>query len=170
MQAVEAEPRLRDLGLRGDIIKTMHRALTERGLDRAFDDFVINAPDKSPPIVGRLVEPGLHDEFSGEAYAVIDGVDGRAYNICFKDVDAFDHAPPYGGIVELRRFGEGANKQAAIPANKYVSFRSISAEIIHRTSYGKLFRYGVTVYAGQPTWTPYGHQDILFPPSDLLTI
>ena len=170
VQAVEAEPRLRDLGLRGDIIKTMHRALTERGLDRAFDDFVINAPDKSPPIVGRLVEPGLHDEFSGEAYAVIDGVDGRAYNICFKDVDAFDHAPPYGGIVELRRFGEGANKQAAIPANKYVSFRSISAEIIHRTSYGKLFRYGVTVYAGQPTWTPYGHQDILFPPSDFLNI
>jgi type IV secretory pathway VirD2 relaxase len=109
VQAIEAEPRLRDLGLRGDIIKTMHRALTERGLDRAFDDFVINAPDKSPSIVGRLVETGLHDVLSGEAYAVIDGVDGRAHHIRFKDVDAFDHAPPYGGIVELRRFGEGGD-------------------------------------------------------------
>ena len=148
VQAIEAESRLRDLGLRGDIIKTMHRALTERGLDRAFDDFVINAPDKSPPIVGRLVETGLHDELSGEAYAVIDGVDGRAHHIRFKDLDAFAHAPPYGGIVEHSRFGEGENKQAAIPANKYGSFRSIRAEIIHRTSYGKLFRWGVTMSAG----------------------
>ena len=84
VQAIEAEARLRDLGLRGDIMKTMHRALTEKGLDRAFDDFVINAPDKSPPIVGRLVETGLHDELSGEAYAVIDGVDGRAHHILFR--------------------------------------------------------------------------------------
>ncbi len=89
MQAIAAEPRLRYLGLRGDIIKTMHRALTERGLDRAFDDFVINAPDKSPPIVGRLVETGLHDELSGEAYAVIDGVDERAHHILFRSSEAF---------------------------------------------------------------------------------
>ena len=101
----ETEERLRDLGLRGDIIKTMHRALTERGLERAFEDYVIDAPDRNPPIVGRLVATGLHDELTGEAYAVIDGVDGRAHHIRFKGVEAFDHAPPFGGVVELRRFG-----------------------------------------------------------------
>lgn len=110
----DAEMRLRDLGLRGDIIKTMHRALTERGLDRAFDDFVINPPEKSPPIVGRLVATGLHDELSGEAYAVVDGVDGRAHHIRFKDIDAFDHAPPYGGVVELRRFGDDGEQNPTL--------------------------------------------------------
>ncbi len=102
---VETEERLRDLGLRGDIIKTMHRALTERGLERAFEDYVIESPDRNPPIVGRLVATGLHDELSGEAYAIIDGVDGRAHHIRFKEVEAFEHAPNFGGVVELRRFG-----------------------------------------------------------------
>jgi type IV secretory pathway VirD2 relaxase len=103
---VEAEERLRDLGLRGDIIKTMHRALTQRGLERAFEDYVIEPPDKNPPIIGRLVATGLHDELSGEAYAIIDGVDGRAHHVRFKGVEAFDQAPPFGGVVELRRFGD----------------------------------------------------------------
>ena len=105
--AAEAEERLRDLGLHGDIIKTMHRALTERGLERAYEDYVIEPPDKNPPIIGRLVATGFHDELSGEAYAVVDGVDGRAHHIRFKSVEAFDHAPPFGGVVELRRFGDG---------------------------------------------------------------
>jgi hypothetical protein len=33
---LKAEPVLRDLGMRGDIIKTMHRAFTERGQDRGI--------------------------------------------------------------------------------------------------------------------------------------
>ena len=32
---LDAERSLRDLGLRGDVIKTMHRAFTDRGQDRA---------------------------------------------------------------------------------------------------------------------------------------
>ena len=51
-----AERRLRDLGLRGDIVKTMHKALTERGLERAVEDFVIDPPGNHPPIIGRLVD------------------------------------------------------------------------------------------------------------------
>lgn len=102
---IEAESRLRDLGLRGDIIKTMHRTLTEKGLNRAFEDYVINPSDLRSAIIGRLVSTGLHDELSGEAYAIIDGVDGRAHHVRFKDLDAFDHAPAFGGIVEVRCFG-----------------------------------------------------------------
>ena len=114
-----AERRLRDLGLRGDIVKTMHKALTERGLERAVEDYVIDPPINDPPIVGRLVATGLHDELSGEAYAIVDGVDGRAHHLRFKDIEAFDHAPPPGGIVELRRLGDVADpKPTLILANR----------------------------------------------------
>lgn len=41
MVGLEAERSLRDLGMRGDIIKTMHRAFTERGEARGVADFVI---------------------------------------------------------------------------------------------------------------------------------
>jgi hypothetical protein len=90
--------------MRGDIIKTMHRAFTERGHDRGIGDYVIETAAASP-VIGRLVDKGLHDELSGEAYAVIDGTDGRAHHVRFRSVEAFEHSPPLGGIVEVRRFG-----------------------------------------------------------------
>ncbi len=83
MISPEAEPVLRDLGVRGDIIKTMHRALTGRGQDRGIADYVVDADTASSPIIGRLVATGLHDELTGQAYAVIDGVDGRAHHVRF---------------------------------------------------------------------------------------
>uniref|UniRef100_UPI0025EE3247 DUF3363 domain-containing protein n=1 Tax=uncultured Rhodoblastus sp. TaxID=543037 RepID=UPI0025EE3247 len=41
---------------------------------------------------------------------VIDGTDGRAHHVRFRDTEAFTHAPPIGGIVEVRRCG-GAEDQ-----------------------------------------------------------
>ncbi|WP_211477108.1 relaxase/mobilization nuclease domain-containing protein [Acidiphilium multivorum] len=105
MVGLEAENTLRDLGMRGDIIKTMHRAFIERGQDRGVGDYVLEAGSPEAPIIGRLVDKGLHDELTGEAYAVIDGTDGRAHHVRFRGVEAFEHAPPIGGIVEVRRFG-----------------------------------------------------------------
>jgi type IV secretory pathway VirD2 relaxase len=105
MVGLEAERTLRDLGMRGDIIKTMHRVFTERGQDRGIADYVIETDAAAAPIIGRLIDKGLHDELTGEAYAVIDGTDGRAHHVRFRGVEAFDHAPPPGGIVEVRRFG-----------------------------------------------------------------
>jgi hypothetical protein len=105
MVGLDAERNLRDLGIRGDIIKTMHRAFTERGQDRGIADYMIDTDPASSPIIGRLVDTGLHDELTGEAYAVIDGTDGRAHHVRFRGIEAFAHAPPVGGIVEVRRFG-----------------------------------------------------------------
>jgi type IV secretory pathway VirD2 relaxase len=101
----DAEALLRELGTRGDIIKTMHTALASRHLERSTGDYVIENWATPMPIVGRLVEKGLHDELSGEAYAVIDGVDGRVHHVRFDGLGAMEHAAPDGGIVEVRRFG-----------------------------------------------------------------
>ena len=105
MVGLEAERSLRDLGLRGDIIKTMHRVFTERGQDRGVANYVIDADASSAPIIGRLVDKGLQNELTGEAYVVIDGTDGRAHHVRFRGIEAFEHSPPIGGIVEVRRFG-----------------------------------------------------------------
>ena len=105
MVGLDAERSLRDLGMRGDIIKTMHRAFTERGQDRGIADYAIDTGPASSPIIGRLIDKGLHDELTGQAYAVIDGTDGRAHHVRFRGIEAFAHAPPIGGIVEVRRFG-----------------------------------------------------------------
>lgn len=114
MVGLEAERKLRDLGMRGDIIKTMHQAFVERGQDRAIGDFAIEAGEEASPIIGRLVDRGLHDELIGEAYAVIDGTDGRAHHVRFRGIKAFEHAPPLGGIVEVRRFGETEDRRPTL--------------------------------------------------------
>ena len=111
MVGLEAERNLRDLGMRGDIIKTMHRAFTERDEARGVSDYVIETGQPTSQIVGRLVDRGLHDELTGEAYAVIDGTDGRAHHVRFRGVEAFEHAPPAGGIVEVRRFGQAGDAE-----------------------------------------------------------
>ncbi|WOJ88345.1 DUF3363 domain-containing protein [Methylocapsa polymorpha] len=114
MVGLEAEPNLRDLGMRGDIIKTMHRAFTEKGWNRGIGDYVIETGAAASPIIGRLVDKGLHDELTGEAYAVIDGTDGRAHHVRFRGVEAFEHSPPTGGIVEVRRFGGADDRQPTL--------------------------------------------------------
>ena len=114
MVGLEAERSLRDLGMRGDIIKTMHRAFTEQSRDRGIDDYVIETGEASSPIIGRLVDKGLHDELTGEAYAVIDGTDGRAHHVRFPGIEAFEHAPPIGGIVEVRRLSRSDDRQPTL--------------------------------------------------------
>ena len=96
----DLEPILRDLSIRTDIIKTMHRAMG--GLDRANPSaFAVQGDAPSDVIIGRLVERGLHDELVGTAYAVIDGADGRAHHVRFRDLEVTGDATP-GAIVDVR--------------------------------------------------------------------
>ncbi|MBZ9740657.1 relaxase/mobilization nuclease domain-containing protein [Mesorhizobium sp. CO1-1-4] len=99
----KAEATLRELGERGDIIKRMHRALTEQGIERGSASYVLAAERLDTPIVGRLVDRGLDDELRGSAYAVVDGTDGRTHHIKLSDLDAAGDSVP-GSIVELRKF------------------------------------------------------------------
>ena len=96
------EERLRELGERDDAIRTLNRALTRNGVTRGSDVLMHGQAD-GQPVIGRLVERGLHDELVGSAYAVIDGVDGRAHHVRFAELDATGDGEP-GSIVELRRF------------------------------------------------------------------
>lgn len=97
--ADDLELRLRALGERDDIIKTLHRAI--RDADRDMADLRIQADTLEAPILGRLVDRGLHDELSGRAYAVVDGVDGRLHHFRLRDLGATGDTL-IGGIVEVR--------------------------------------------------------------------
>lgn len=96
--AAEAEPTLRTMGERGDIIRTMQRALV--GDERPLAVFDASAP-ASARIVGRLAAKGLADELQDRGYLVVDGLDGRAHYVALSagaDLSAF----PTGGVVEVR--------------------------------------------------------------------
>ena len=108
--ADDAEPTLREMGERGDIIKRMHRALTERGIERSSAGYVLAAENLDTPIIGRLVDRGLDDELKGTAYAVIDGVDGRTHHVRLRDLDAAGDSVT-GSIVELRRFEDAKGER-----------------------------------------------------------
>jgi type IV secretory pathway VirD2 relaxase len=80
----KAEPVLRELGERGDIIKTMHRALEREGLaeHRHPARYVLHRENATERIVGRVLDKGLGgDEMGERVRLVIDGVDGRVHHI-----------------------------------------------------------------------------------------
>jgi type IV secretory pathway VirD2 relaxase len=105
-----AEPTMRALGERSDIIKRIHRGLAEQRIERSVSDFAVDDGAATRPIVGRLIARGLDDELRGSAYAVIDGLDGRAHHVRLADLDATGDVAS-GGIVELRRFQDAAGRQ-----------------------------------------------------------
>lgn len=100
--AGDAQAALRELGERDDIIKRIHRAMADGGIDRGSASYVLE-PDPAQPVVGRLVDRGLHDELTGRAYAIVDGIDGRTHHLQFPTIEATGDCRP-GAIVELRRF------------------------------------------------------------------
>src|SRR5439155_1710851 len=70
----KAEPTLRALGERADILRTMQRAL--RGEQRELALF--DADPKAAPIVGRIVSAGYFDALDERAYVIVDGIDRQA--------------------------------------------------------------------------------------------
>jgi type IV secretory pathway VirD2 relaxase len=103
------EPALRHLGIRGDIIKTMHRAMTEAGREPDVTRFAVHGVDPTDPVLGRLVGRGLDDELKGSAYAIIEGVDGRTHHLRFFDIDMTGDATS-GAIVETRSYQDAAGR------------------------------------------------------------
>jgi type IV secretory pathway VirD2 relaxase len=99
------EQTLRDLGTRGDIIKTMHRVMTSAGREPDIAGFALHGDDPGEPVRGRLVGRGLHDELKGSAYAVVEGVDSRTHHLRFSDLEVTGDAK-VGAIVEARVYDD----------------------------------------------------------------
>src|SRR5450755_4508925 len=88
MVSSKAEPTLRELGERGDIIKAMHRALEREGLaeDRHPGRYVLHREHVTERMTGRVLDKGLGgDEMGERVRLMIDGVDGRVHHI---EIDA----------------------------------------------------------------------------------
>ena len=120
------EDKLRDLSIRGDIIKTMHRAMG--GVDREPDvsGFALHGDDPVDTVLGRLVERGLHDELKGSAYAIVEGIDGRTHHIRFTDIEMTGDAAP-GAIVEARTYDDAQGRKHLTLATR--SDLSIEAQV-----------------------------------------
>lgn len=93
----DIEPTLRAMGERGDIVRTMHRALGSQHREMA----VFTPGEAAQPVVGRVVGKGLADELQERGYLVLDGVDGRAHYVALpvaRELEQF----PVGAVVEAR--------------------------------------------------------------------
>jgi type IV secretory pathway VirD2 relaxase len=73
--------RLRAMGQRDDIIKTMHQALGVGAIDPSRCHVLPDPDARLPPsgIQGILRRVGLHDELAGSMYAVVETASGDAY-------------------------------------------------------------------------------------------
>ncbi|ULU23294.1 relaxase/mobilization nuclease and DUF3363 domain-containing protein [Dyella terrae] len=97
----DAEKTLRALGERGDIIRTMQRAMSGQPRELA----VFEPGDNGRTVVGRIAAKGLADELRDRGYLVIDGVDGKAHYVALNARDEPGNYP-MGSVVEVRGYAE----------------------------------------------------------------
>ncbi|WP_345797207.1 relaxase/mobilization nuclease and DUF3363 domain-containing protein [Castellaniella sp. MT123] len=97
----DAEPVLRAMGERGDIIRTMQRAMGGAQRDLA----VFQPGEDSRSVIGRVAGKGLADELYDKGYLVIDGIDGKAHYVALPAKTELAQYPA-GTIVEARGSAE----------------------------------------------------------------
>lgn len=118
----EAEPTLRAMGERGDIIRTMQRAMS--GKQRELG--VFQPGEVGNTIVGRVAAKGLADELHDKGYLVIDGTDGKVHYVAL---------PPR---LELEQYSTGAVVEVKRSPTMRAADRSIAAlsvDGIYRTDH-----------------------------------
>ncbi len=93
----EAEPTLRAMGERGDIIRTMQRAMSGKQRELA----VFQAGEDGRAVVGRVVRKGLADELYDKGYLIVDGTDGKAHYVALPPRAELEQYPT-GAVVEVK--------------------------------------------------------------------
>ena len=93
----DAEPTLRAMGERDDIIRTMQRAMSRKQRELA----VFQPGEDGRVIVGRIVGKGLADELYDKGYLVIDGIDGKAHYVVLPPRSELEQYPT-GAVVEVK--------------------------------------------------------------------
>ena len=94
----EAEPALRAMGERGDIIRTMQRAMS--GKQREL--VVFQPGEAGRAIVGRVAGKGLADELYDKGYLIVDGTDGKAHYVALPPRSELEQYPS-GAVIEVKR-------------------------------------------------------------------
>ncbi|MCW0366570.1 hypothetical protein NB699_001553 [Xanthomonas sacchari] len=97
----DTEKTLRTLGERGDIIRTMQRAMS--GASRELAIFEPGGDGRA--ILGRVAAKGLADELHDRGYLVVDGADGKAHYVALNRRDELANYP-VGAVVEVRGTAE----------------------------------------------------------------
>ena len=97
----DAESVLRAMGERGDIIRTMQRAVGGAQRDLA----VFQPGEESRSVIGRVAGKGLADELYDKGYLVVDGIDGKAHYVALPAKTELAQYP-VGTIVEARGSAE----------------------------------------------------------------
>ena len=98
----DMEPTLRELGMRGDIIKTIHAEMARSGKPELNVNYeIFHAQDQKNKIVtGKVIGKGFSNESEDSYYLVVEGVDGKTHYADLKqneDIQAYRR----GSIVEL---------------------------------------------------------------------
>lgn len=93
----DAEPTLRAMSERGDIIRTMQRAM--RGKPHELAVFQPGTDGRA--IVGRVAGKGLADELHDKGYLIVDGADGKAHYVALPPRSELEQYPT-GAVVEVK--------------------------------------------------------------------
>jgi len=113
---------LRQLGERGDIMKTMQRVLKEVGIDRGASDFaVFDAESSTARVTGKVVAMGLSNELQNHHYMIVDGTDGKLH---YAEVGRLNRYDPLAKdmVVTLRGndASEGGHARRHAPAKAFI--------------------------------------------------
>ncbi|SDX60763.1 relaxase/mobilization nuclease domain-containing protein, partial [Celeribacter indicus] len=120
------EPTLRELGERGDIIRTMQRSLAADGLERDPMTFRIHEGAPATPVTGRVLDKYLANELGDNLTVVVDGIDGRTHHIANIDPMQLEDAR-IGSVIEI-----GRAEATARPSDRTIA--TIAEDGIYRPS------------------------------------
>ncbi|AXN27632.1 DUF3363 domain-containing protein [Pseudomonas aeruginosa] len=93
----DAESTLRAMGERGDIIRTMQRAMSGKSRELA----VFESGSDGRTLVGRVAGKGLADELYDKGYLIVDGTDGKAHYVALPPQSELEQYPT-GAVVEVK--------------------------------------------------------------------
>ncbi len=95
--APNLEATLREMAVRGDIIKTLHLELKRRRMEHAAPDSVVHRvadlSEPQQPVTGRLLKRGLSDEHGDRHYLIVEAIDGRVH---YMGIGQGDRTEPLG--------------------------------------------------------------------------
>ncbi|WP_319798682.1 relaxase/mobilization nuclease domain-containing protein [Nitrobacter sp.] len=120
------EPTLRELGERGDIIRTMQKSLAADGLERDPLTFHIHNAVPAAPVTGRVLDKYLANELGDNLTVIVDGIDGRTHHISNIDPRQLEDAR-IGSVVEI-----GRAEAIARPSDRTIA--AIAEDGIYRPS------------------------------------